>query len=93
MIIKKEGAFLRSLDTILDYISRDGLNLALKFNRKLQEAINNIPNFPYKARKSYYYDNKNIRDYIFKGYTIPYFIDNSNGVIILLDIFKWTNRL
>jgi len=92
MNLQKDDVFLASLDHILDYIARDGFIYAKKFNRKLQKAINSIPNFPYKSRKSLYYDSEDIRDYIFKGYTIPYFIDNSNNKIILLDIFKWINK-
>jgi len=32
--------------------------------------------------------NIHVRDYIFKGYTIPYLIDEENVVIVVLDIFK-----
>ncbi|MGM0533206.1 MAG: type II toxin-antitoxin system RelE/ParE family toxin, partial [Campylobacterota bacterium] len=49
-------------------------------------------NMPYKFRQSYYYDSLNIRDFIFKGYTIPYLIDEDKGVIVLLDIFKWIDK-
>jgi hypothetical protein len=38
------------------------------------------------------YDNENIRDLIFKGYTIPYMVDSENNKIIILDIFKWRDR-
>ena len=92
MKLQKDDIFLASLDTILDYIAKDGLVYARKFNRKLQKAVTSIPNFPYKSRKSLYYDNEDIRDYIFKGYTIPYFIDTNNNQIVLLDIFKWINK-
>ena len=92
MKITKDDTFSNSLDTILDYISKDGVAYAVKFNRKLQKAINSIPNFPYKSRKSFYYEDDNIRDYVFKGYTIPYLIDNDNNQIVILDIFKWINK-
>ena len=92
MEIIKRDDFSLALDNILDYIARDGVSYAIKFNRKLEKAINNIPNFPYKSRKSWYHDDENIRDYIFKGYTIPYLIDNEKNQIALLDIFKWVNK-
>lgn len=47
---------------------------------------------PYKYRKSFYYDDINVRDMIFKGYTIPYLIDEKNNKIVLLDIFKWIDK-
>lgn len=92
MRIVKDDTFSYSLDMILDYIAKDGLNYALKFNKNLEKSIKNIPNFPYKARKSFYYDADNIRDFIFKGYTIPYIIDNDKNQIVILDIFKWINK-
>lgn len=45
-----------------------------------------------KFRKSYYYDYANIRDMVFKGYTIPCLIDYDNEEIVILDIFKWVDR-
>jgi plasmid stabilization system protein ParE len=92
MIIYKDEQFIKSLDSILDYIAKDGLDYAISFNRKLKKAIEIIPHFPYKARKSFYHNSENIRDFIFKGYTIPYLIDNQNNKIVLLDIFKWIDR-
>lgn len=81
-----------SLDTILDYIAKDDINYAIKFNRNLEKSIKNIPIFPYKSRKSLYYKDENIRDYIFKGYTLPYMIDLKNEQIVILDIFKWVDK-
>jgi len=47
---------------------------------------------PYRFRQSQYYENPNVRDLIFKGYTIPYLIDNDNEKLVVLDIFKWSQR-
>jgi plasmid stabilization system protein ParE len=90
IVYKKD--FLRSLDAILDYIALDSLNKALNFNRQLQSVIDNIPNMPYKYRKSFYYDDENIRDMVFKGYTIPYLVDEDKDLIVLFDIFKWVHK-
>lgn len=43
---------------------------------------------PYKFRKSWSFDNEDIKDFIFKGYVIPYFIDKQNDKIVLLAIFR-----
>ena len=88
-IIFKE-CFSKSLDDILDYIAKDSLSRAIKFNQHLHRQIENIPDMPYKYRKSYYYNNEEIRDMIFKGYTVPYMINKEN--IAILDIFKWINK-
>lgn len=45
---------------------------------------------PFKYRQSIHHNDFNTRDLIFKGYTIPYIIDND--LIVIVDIFKWENR-
>lgn len=47
---------------------------------------------PYRFRQSHYYNEYDIRDLIFKGYTIPFLVDTDGQKIILLDIFKWSKR-
>ena len=90
MKIVLSNNFSTSLDIILDYISKDDIKVAIQFNKALKKAIKSIPNFPYKSRKSIYHSDDNIRDFIFKGYTISYLVDNNK--IVLLDIFKWMNK-
>jgi len=76
----------------LKTIASDSPNNARKFKKTLDEHIYNLDYMPYKFRKSYHYDDENIRDLIVQGYTIPYMIDEENQKIIVLDIFKWENR-
>ncbi len=92
MIIQKSKKFENSLESIVLYIAKDSKNRALSFQRRLNKILNNLSNMPYKYRKSYYYSDDNIRDLIYKGYTIPYMVDNEKNQIIILDIFKWTDR-
>ncbi|PHQ88468.1 MAG: plasmid stabilization protein [Sulfurimonas sp.] len=84
--------FIRNFNVIWDYISDSSINSANKFKSHLKVKIESIPNFSYKSRKSFYYEAENVRDYIFKGYTIPYLIDNDKNKIVILDIFKWINK-
>jgi len=90
--IVRTKAFSKSLDQIVNYIAKDSLNRSLLFNRQLQKSVNDLANMPFKYRKSYYYNDRNVRDMIFKGYTIPYLVDEQNSRIILLDIFKWIDK-
>ncbi len=92
MQIIRDRNYLANLDIILDYIARDSLNKAIKFLNELDLAIQQIPNFPYKFRKSFYHNGENVRDFIFKGYTIPYLVDINKHKIIILDIFKWLDK-
>lgn len=92
MKIVSRDSFTEILDTILYYIAEDSPNKALIFNDELEEKLQTIPYMPYKYRKSIYFDDENIRDYIFKGYVIPYLIDKNNNEIALLDMIKWVNK-
>jgi plasmid stabilization system protein ParE len=93
MQIIKDDIYLDNLEVLLQYVSNEnGVVRARSFNSQINKIVKNIPNFPYKYRKSYYYDDENIRDCIFKGYTIPYLVDNEKNLIVILDIFKWSKR-
>jgi plasmid stabilization system protein ParE len=91
--IEYNPTFRKNFGIIWDFIAKDGVNKANNFKSTLRHSIEkNIPVFPYKCRRSYYYDSEDIRDYIFKGYTLPYLIDNEKNQIVILDIFKWSKR-
>lgn len=92
MQIIRDDNYLAYLDNVIENIASDSFSRALIFLDKLDYHIDNIPNFPYKYRQSFYYHNENIRDLIFKGYTIPYMIDNDKNKIIILDIFKGMDK-
>lgn len=92
MQIIRDAFYLSKLDETIDYMAKNSLTSAILFLDNLDNKINNLPNFPYKFRESNYHDNKNIRDLIFQGYTIPYLVDIDNKMIIILDIFKWNHR-
>lgn len=76
----------------MEYIAQDSLNQALKFQVDLDESIDDIPNMPFKYRKSIYFNDKNIRDIIFKGYVVPYKIDTTKNKIII-GINKYMEKL
>ena len=92
MKIEFNPLFEEMLVSILDYIMNDSLNASIHFEEELFVHLDDLTHFPYKFRKSHYYDDEHIRDYLFKGYTIPYLIDEKNNVIVVLDIFKWVEK-
>ena len=87
MIIEYDENFSYKFKTIWSFIAQDSKNRANNFKKELKNNIEEIGNFPYKYRKSRWFDNKNIRDLIFKGYTVPYLVLDDK--IVILDIFKW----
>ena len=88
MQIKFDEKFEANLKIILEYIAKDKLSASKKFKRDLFSQIKNLPSFPYKHRKSFYFNDENIRDMIFNGYTIVYEIDSEKDSIIILNIFN-----
>ena len=86
MKIKRFKRYQNSLFQILDYIAQDKLSASENFLNELDALINNLPNFPYKYRKSIYFDNENIRDMIYKGYTVVYRVNKDS--IDILRIFN-----
>ncbi len=75
------------------FISLDSKNRALEFRKKLDKQIFNIINMPYKYRKSIYFDDDNIRDLIYKGYTVVYKVDEEKSIITVLGIKKYKEEL
>jgi len=91
MQIIKNDDFLEALKEILDYIAKDSITRAEKFYILLENKIKFLAFMPKMNRKSIYFNDKSIRDLIFKGYVIPYKI-NTNQIIIL-GIIKYKKGL
>jgi len=53
-------------------IKKDKPQASVKFAKDLKKQVNNISNMPKQYRKSAYYQDENIRDMVFRGYTIIY---------------------
>ncbi|AZV45893.1 plasmid stabilization protein [Nautilia sp. PV-1] len=82
-----EKHFFDDMKTILNFIKKDKPQSAYEFKKELKNKIENLTLFPYKYRKSIYFNDDSIRDLIFKGYIIPYKITKSE--IIILGITKY----
>ena len=88
MKIKKSITYQNELKEILKYIAKDKINASKNFRKNLNIQIKNLVNFPYKYRQSIYFDNEDIRDMIFQGYTIIYEVNLENQQIEILSIFN-----
>ncbi len=73
---------------IYEFISKDKLSAAQNFKKELLKTIKALSDFPLKYRKSYYFDDENIRDLTFKGYTIVYEVDFDKKEIFVFHIFN-----
>ena len=62
MQITKLRRYKNQLTAILKYIAKDKITASENFYIELNQLINELPNFPFKYRKSIYFNNENIRD-------------------------------
>jgi len=92
MTIRYETQFKKSLREISLYIANDKPTASENFKKDLKSKIEEIVENPKMHRASYYFDDENYRDLIFKGYTTIYKIDSEKDMISILDIFKWVKR-
>jgi len=72
----------------LSILRKINFQLPKNLKKELFEQIRNLPNFPYKFRKSYYFNDEKVRDMTFKGYIIIYEVDLENNTIVILNIFQ-----
>ena len=93
MYIYYDDRFIERYLEIYQYIAEDSINRAEIFEKELKNAILGATHYPYKHRKSKYFMSENIRDLIFKGYTIPFRIDEENNRLVILSIIKYRNNV
>jgi len=89
MHIVKSDKYLAQLGVILRFIALDSPAHARIFKQELANKVMEVDHFPYKYRTSIHFESQEIRDMIFKGYVIPYYIDKLNDQIILIGIAKY----
>lgn len=72
---------------IIEYITQnDALSKALNFLDELENKMTSLSQMPYRCRKSFYHDDENIRDLIYKGYTIVFEV--SGDAVFVLSVFR-----
>ena len=85
--IETTPRFDEELLIILDFIAIDSKNRALNFYDELIEKLNCIPSNPFIYRRREGME-EHTRELIFKGYTIPIYIDKEKKKIFVLGIFN-----
>lgn len=85
--------FRLDLDSQIRYISKDKPIAARKFKADLIKNIKKDLKNPFYFKKSRYYNDENIRDYVFKGYTSVYYIDLEQKIVSVFGFIKHKNSL
>jgi len=75
MKLRFEEEFVLSLEKKIQFIALDNPSAAKAFQKGLLEECKALVKMPHKCRQSIYYEDKNIRDLIYKGYTVVYAIE------------------
>jgi len=86
IIYKK--AFESQLLNIINFIAKDKVNASIQFANELEKLIFLIPDNPLKYKTSDYFNNENVRDMTYKGYTIVYKVSFQKNTIEVLRIFN-----
>jgi len=74
------------LREIAQYIKKDKKSASIKFVLELKKSIQNLIHFPYKYKKSIYFEDDNVRDMTYKSYTVIYEVFESK--IEVMSIFN-----
>lgn len=85
--------FLFALEDQVDYIAQDKPKAAKKFKNDLLKKIKKDIQNPFLFQRSQYFDNENIRDYVFKGYVSVYEVDIEEQAIFVFKFIKYKNSL
>lgn len=89
MRLKFKSTFTERLSRQVGYIANDSPSQARKFKNDLIKQLKKIPKNPYAFRESIYFDDKNIRDLIFKGYCIVFRINEAENSIEIFGFTKY----
>lgn len=93
MRIKLTTEFNYDLNDIVDFISKDKPVAARKFKIELIKKIQKDLKHPFNFKKSIYFEDEKIRDYVFKGYTVVFKVDNELELVLVVAILKYRNSL
>lgn len=92
MTIKFSKVYQLDLIDQVHYIYKDKPRAALKFRKDLIKNIIKDLKHPFHFKESIYSDgDKNIRDYVFKGYVSVYKIDSKQNSILVFGFIKYKN--
>ncbi|TRX41373.1 type II toxin-antitoxin system RelE/ParE family toxin [Flavobacterium restrictum] len=93
MKIKLTIEFNYDLKDIINFISKDKPVAARKFKIELIKKIQKDLKQPFLFKKSIYFEDENIRDYVFKGYTVVFMVDAELELVSVVAILKHRNSI
>jgi len=80
--------FQEQYQALLKEYSEIDYEAVKRYKVYLDTVILNMPTKLAKFKKSLYFEDENIKDLEHQGHIIPFYIDEKNGNILLIGIFK-----
>ncbi len=93
MIVSISSNFRKLLTEQVRYIYKDKPKAALKFRKDLLKNIKKYLKEPFHFKKSRYFENENIRDYVFKGYVAVYEVNVEQKIVSVFGFIKYKDSL
>ena len=93
MTISITNDFIELLTNQVRFIYKDKPKAALKFRKDILRNIKKDLKHPYHFKKSRYFENENIRDYVFKGYIAVYEVDVEKKIVSVFAFIKYKDSL
>jgi len=93
MTVNISNEFLKLLTDQVRYIYKDKPRAALKFRKDLFKNIKKDLKQPFHFKKSIYFGDENIRDYVFKGYVAVYEVDIEHKIVSVFGFIKYKDSL
>lgn len=81
-VVEYSERFDEDLFEIYCFIAKDSFDRADSFMREIRREIETLPHMPYRCRQSIKSDDPTVRDFIFKGYVVPYRIKQDKLEIV-----------
>ena len=86
--IVSSSLFEEQLKEVLDSFEKEDINSAKSFKLYLDTVIINMQSKIAKYKPSVYFDNEKVKDIENQGYIIPFYIDEEEGIYVLLGIIR-----
>lgn len=93
MIVNISNEYLKLLTNQVRFIYKDKPRAAFKFRKELLKNIKKDLRQPFHFKKSIYFDNENIRDYVFKGYVSVYEVAVEKNSVSVFGFIKHKKSL
>lgn len=88
MNVRLLPSFIAKLQLVLEKIAKDKKSAAHTFRREIVRECYSLSDFSYRCRRSIHYNDDNIRDLIFKGWTVIYKIKDDEIKVFALTKYE-----